>query len=215
MESILNYIGKLDSTYIKEYIPDNVGIYAEPFAGSFNCGFNLISEGFVGSCLLNDKDEFISNFWDCVKDNPYKVYYFIMENYDACIKSSDYRKVLDRLRDSANKFERAAYEYIWCLTDKFSNKEDNQLKKINLDIRNVIKSANMLSGVTITNMDYYEVLDKYDSHNTLFMMDPPYNTKNVNRFYRNKPANFNHKKLRISLSRITGNWIVRYKKMNT
>ena len=65
-------------------------------------------------------------------------------------------------------------------------------------------------GVDILNMDYKDILHMYDSDTTLFMIDPPYNVKSVNTYYRCNCSRFNHEELRNECRRLKGKWIVRY-----
>ena len=57
MTSILNYIGRMSKIHVIDCI-GKCDTYIEPFAGSFNCGINLITDGFKGKTVLNDKDTF-------------------------------------------------------------------------------------------------------------------------------------------------------------
>ena len=213
MKNVLNYIGKMDKIHLKQYIPESIHTYVEPFAGSFSCGFNLITDGFRGNTVINDKDSFIYDFWFCTKDNPHKLYYIIMNFYlkHKSETEDDFRKSLDILKDSIDCYDRAAYAYLYNNLNNFSKQALNNKVKTPEPIIDFIRIAKLMNKTEVNNMDYSEIIVKYDSNSTLFMMDPPYDTKNVNRYYRENPIKFSHKDLRKRLDNIQGKWIVRYK----
>jgi DNA adenine methylase len=63
----------------------------------------------------------------------------------------------------------------------------------------------MLKGVKITNKDYAKIIEKYDSEDTFFFIDPPYeNTAKV--FY--KDSNFDYERLADMLKSIKGNFLI-------
>lgn len=94
MNSALKYIGKItENINIRKYIDNSIDTYVEPFAGSFNCGFNIMEKGYFGKTVLNDKDYYIANFWKCVKENPDKLIEEIKNIYSQLKYESLFRIV--------------------------------------------------------------------------------------------------------------------------
>ena len=212
MRSILRYVGRMEDVHIKEYMSENTGIYVEPFAGSFNCGFNLMVDGFYGAFVLSDIDKYVYTFWKCVKEDAGKLYKNIVKQYEKYKDSETFKKDIEVLMTSDDEYDIATYEYLFSISDKFSNKPEEQSIQIKSVEDDFIRTSTMLSKVNIANRDYRDTIRLYDTSNTLFLLDPPYNTKNVDRYYRGEPSNFNHKELRAMLDNIHAEFIIRYKK---
>jgi DNA adenine methylase len=67
--------------------------------------------------------------------------------------------------------------------------------------------------ITITNLDYKDVLIKYDSEETFFYLDPPYygfENYYVNHNFEQK----SHSELSEQLKTIKGNWLLSYYKFD-
>ena len=216
MTSILNYIGRMSKIHVIDCI-GKCDTYIEPFAGSFNCGINLITDGFKGKTVLNDKDTFVTNFWECVKHDPEKLYDLIKVIYDNYISFSasdlsDFMSIDDttvykikNCDDEVLKFRAAAYQYLYC---RYYLK--NRVKYDINDKEEFIEASDLLSNTVITNEDYEDILEKYNKGNVFIMMDPPYNLRSVNKFYRNKPSEFEHERLRNILKQSKSRWVCRY-----
>lgn len=209
---IIKYIGQMDKIHIKRYVDNSIDTYVEPFAGSFSCGINLMDDGFFGKTVLNDLDRFVYSFWTAIKENPDKLYDRITSVYNSIIKtdSNSANYILMKIKESDDVFDLAAYEYIYSSNMSINGCKIDKLKLKEIDINAFIETSIRLIGTNITNTDYKECIDKYDSKNTLFMIDPPYNVKSIDKYYRCDCSSFNHKKLRDTINNINGKWILRY-----
>lgn len=206
MNSVLKYIGKMKNIHLCEYIDMNkYSLYVEPFAGSFNCGFNIIEDGYTGRCILNDKDGLIKNFWECVKEEPLKLYGTILKEHEQL---SSNKVDLSKLASDKDNYKRAAYQYIYSQYNNINNLKNSGT--IHLDISNIIQCSNMLHNVKILNLDFKDVIQEYDSNKTLFLIDPPYNISRIDKYYRCNSSEFNHEALRKLIDNIKGDWIIRY-----
>lgn len=212
MRSILNYIGKMPSTYIRKYVDKSIKTYIEPFAGSFNCGFNLMEEGYMGNSVLNDLDTNVYNFWCCVKQDPERLMKTIVELYADIMGSDNINKImeLEKYSKSTEQYLLGAYEYLYRSTIKLSYESDIIIKEPYIDRYKFIDASVRLLDTTILNRNCFDILDMYDSENTFFMIDPPYNVKNINRYYRCNSSEFNHKQLHDRVQSLKGKWVVRY-----
>ncbi|MDE5862135.1 MAG: DNA adenine methylase [Ruminococcus sp.] len=65
-----------------------------------------------------------------------------------------------------------------------------------------------LENVVIENLDFYELIKKYDCNEALFYCDPPYN--NSERYYDNRFEPEDHERLKAILSQIQGRFILSY-----
>lgn len=208
MESILRYIGNMSSISIREYVDDNITLYVEPFAGGFGCGFKLMEQGYLGKSVLNDKNYFVYNFWRCIKDD----YTQVIKNINKLLSEISiykYDDIMEKYKQSTDKYMQAAYEFVYA---KRMNPFNNTINSLNTVVNEAsfIDSSIRLIDTDIENIDYKDIILKYDSDNTLFMMDPPYNVSNVNRYYGNGNYGFDHDELRNIVSSIKGKWVVRY-----
>lgn len=212
MKNILRYIGNMNSIDISNYIDNKCKIYVEPFAGSFGAGFNVMEKRYFRKTVLNDKDYFVYNFWYCIKEDSDAVIKSVEEIYNILkhLKYKDAMLKLEEYRESKDRFIQAAYEYLYMDNkDVFCNNRE-KIKELKIDKDKFTEVGIRLLETDILNLDYSEVLDKYDSEETFFMVDPPYNVNNIDRYYRGSCSKFNHEQLREKLKSLKGKWIVRY-----
>lgn len=212
MKNILRYIGNMSSVDIVPYIFEGCNTYVEPFAGSFGAGFNVMEQKYIPRVVLNDKDYFVYNFWYCIKENSD----FVIENIRKIHKDIyqlDYvsaMKKLEECKNSTDKYIQAAYEYLYMENRYSFNSHNRYIKELNIHEDDFIDASIRLMEVDILNIDCLDILDRYDSDSTLFMMDPPYNVSKIDKYYRGKCSEFNHAGLREKLDGLKGKWIVRY-----
>jgi len=74
---------------------------------------------------------------------------------------------------------------------------------------NVKNIRDRFHNVQIENLDYVEVLGKYDSEDTFFYCDPPYVDVGDD-YYQTEDGGFNHSRFVDSLHDLEGKWIVSY-----
>ena len=212
MKNILRYIGNMNNVDISKYIDDKYKIYVEPFAGSFGSGFNVMEQRYFHKTVLNDKDYFVYNFWYCIRENSGAVIESIEEIYDILkhLKYKDAMLKLEEYKISSNRFMQAAYEYLYMDNKNVFGNTREKIKEPRIDKDNFTEISIRLLETDILNLDYLEILDTYDSDETFFMIDPPYNVSDINRYYRGNCLKFNHEQLREKLKNIKGKWVVRY-----
>lgn len=203
MRSVLKYIGMKNITFnINEY-----NIYCEPFGGSFNCGFKLIENGFKGKLICNDLDKQVVNFWECLRDNPDKLYKEIIELH-AQLKDNNLSKKLTiekRIR-SNDRYKQAAVKY--CYSKEITPENSSKLVKISdmllydLEIFSDILNSEQLQ---LKNTDYSEIFNTYDSDETFMFIDPPYRGKEY--YIENT---INHQELHDKIVNLKCNWLLTY-----
>lgn len=214
MKNILSYTGSMKDIHIRKYIPDYIDTYVEPFAGSFSGAFNLMEDGWINKrIILNDKDKEVINFWRCVQVDSDELYKHIVNmnqqlnyNKNTSVKESIKSLIIDK----TDKFDLAAYEYLIRTNKLFSRYKRKDIKELKITNLDLYELSVQLMNVDILNMDYKDVLHMYDSDTTLFMIDPPYNVKSVDTYYRCECSKFSHEELRDECRKLKGKWIVRY-----
>lgn len=210
-ESILRYTGKIRKTGIFEkLLQEDFDIYVEPFSGSFNLGLKLMTSGKIGKYILNDLDKEVSNFWECLKEDEKELI-------------SEIRKQLKMIKDDhidfveySGKYERAATEFIRRQYQSLKQNKKNTKKVYEIDSRveeRFILNHILLQEVEIYNLEYEEIVRRFDSKNTLMVIDPPYhNVKNINRYYRCNSLEFDHTRLKEVINSLTSKAYIRYGK---
>ena len=225
----LSYIGGKSKigTWIRNYIPNNIETYVEPFSGMFWVFFKLNTPIFknLKTVVYNDVNPLNVNLYLCLKN--YKKFWDMTQNtpienkelFDKC-KSDlfDTEFVLDM--DNPNFDIAIKYAYVlsqvWSGTnpekssfidlkgkyrskfDSFKNKLDDSKWKLYFD------------KITVTeNMDFQEVIEKYDSSTTYFYCDPPYYS--TEKYYANHDFGLEtHERLANTLKATKGKFSLSY-----
>jgi len=206
--------------WIKERLPPH-NIYIEPFGGSFAVGFIMPpSDGSTYRKVYNDLDGHVSNLFKVLRDNceeflrlveltPYSRKDFAASV--AFIEGGDWK--------TAEPIEWARNYLIYNRQSIFGKETGNWC--ISLHGENICMTwnnlPNLISALSsslkeayIECLDYKDVLNKWDSYEALFYMDPPYEGVEQNFYHVNKKDGFNHEELRDRLLTINGSWAISY-----
>lgn len=151
---------------IIEYFPEH-DIYVEPFVGS---GSVFFKKEKVKTEILNDLDKDLVNSYKLIKSVT-----------EPQFESFKMLKTLQQKRDFVNTSPTTTagklYKRLLLSCNTFSSKGKGKLYK-NLNhfskIKNIEDYKKRLKNTKILNQDYKNILKKYDSPNTLFYLDPPY-----------------------------------------
>ena len=213
MGTIIKCIGSKNID-IDKYNIHNYKTYVEPFGGSFKTGFKLIESGFDGTIVYNDKDDKLVNFFEMLQRYPDKLY----DEYNSLINELksyefdvDKENILGYYRKSSEikDIKRAAAEYIY--------KESLTMRGLNLNLREKGTLQNdfevyseMLKKIVILNLDYYNVMQVYDSKSTFMLIDPPYLVNNVSKYYEIVADEFIHDNLFKLVHNLEGSWLLTY-----
>lgn len=202
-------------TQIREKFPSH-HTYVEPFGGS-------------ASVLLNKKPSYAEVFNDLNGDI---VHFFrvLREQREGLIEWLEHvpfaRDVYDEWADDfwsghrpEDDIERAGRFYYL----RFSNfngrldrrngfktgGERNEARSFRSAIETLDAVVARLQEVTIENLDYREILEKYDREDTLFYLDPPY-VDATDPYYSSDDQAFDHGALVEALADVDGYWICSY-----
>jgi len=235
---MISYIGGKSriGKWIVPFYPKDMETYVEGFSGMFWCFFNMDIEHYpnLKNIVYNDFNPLNANLFKCVRNhsrlleecdklvvqekgvvptNPICKQNF--ENFQKEIFANDFI-----IGDEPN-YEVAA-KYVYVLTQVFSGSKPETSKFIDLkgnyhskftSFKNKLgnqKYQKLFESITIVeNMDFEDLLTKYDSPTTYFYMDPPYwKTEN---YYSNHDFDVNdHLRLADKLKSIKGKWSLSY-----
>lgn len=235
---MVSYIGGKSriSSWIVPFYPKDMETYVEGFGGMFWCFFNMELDNYTNlkNIVYNDFNPLNTNLFRCVRNhqellkecnklvvqekgvfptNPICKQNF--DNFQKEIFSDDF------IIGEEPNYEVAA-KYVYVLTQVFSGSKPETSKFIDLkgnyhskftSFKNKLESdkyQKLFESITIVeNMDFQELLNKYDSPKTYFYMDPPYwKTEN---YYSNHDFDSNdHLRLADTLKSLKGKWSLSY-----
>jgi len=205
---IIPYLGEKSkfSNFITPNIPTDISTYVEPFGGMFGVYFSLKFKDI--KFVYNDSNHLNFNLFNHLQSDD-----FINLVKSTNVDKESYKKSLNSLDNKKDK-KQLALDWLIVLTcsspyevgkDSWrGNGEFNMFKLKWFSYKNKINNI-----TDILNLDYKEVIDKYDSKSTFFYLDPPYMGKEE--YYLNH--NFNkesHKELSDVLNNIKGKFILSY-----
>ena len=234
---MLSYIGGKSKIgkWIVPYYDKNMEVYLETFGGMFWCFYNMDLKQFpnLKKVVYNDFNPLNYNLFKCVQ-NPTELLRVI--NSIDCQKQGEditpelYREQFVSFQaDIFNKdFRVQAYDYeiaakyVYVLTQVFSGSKPETSKFI--DLKGKYKSKyltfrdklmkpdwvdHFLKITDVENMDFAEVIQKYDSPSTYIYLDPPYwKTEN---YYSNHDFDRNdHERLANVLHGVQGKFSLSY-----
>lgn len=172
MNSIISWIGgkKLLRKQIEELIPEKPKRYVEPFGGA---GWVLFyKDRWAPEEIYNDKDSRLVNLFKIAKYHPEA-----LEKEMLLLPAS--REIFKELRNSngLTDIQRAA-RFFYVLKRSFAAKGESFAGSRAISQENILRSimdiSKRLDKVVIENLDYKEILKRYDKPTTFFYCDPPY-----------------------------------------
>jgi len=234
---MLSYIGgkSLIGKWIVPYYPKDIEVYCEPFSGMFWCFFNMDLAQFpnLKQIVYNDFNPLNTNLFKCVKNhqelliecNKITVQKKGQYPTDPICKTNfdNFQKEVFTYQFSPGEINyEIAAKYIYVLTQVFSGSKPEKSKFIDLkgkyhskftSFKNKLadsKWQRLFESITnFENLDFEELIRKYDSPKTYFYTDPPYfKTEN---YYSNHDFDRNdHERLATTLKSIQGKFSLSY-----
>ncbi len=225
----LSYIGGKSriGTWIRNYIPNDIETFVEPFSGMFWVFFRLELSNYpnLKTVVYNDFNPLNVNLFNCVRN--YEDFYDVIKEY----KSQD-KELFDKFQseifssdfkvDLSTPDYHTAAKYAYILSQVWSGTNPEKGKFIDLKGKYRSKFDSFKSKLVdkkwqkhfdkITfceSSDFEEVIKKYDSPKTYFYCDPPYfKTEN---YYANHEFGINtHQRLAETLKSIQGKFSLSY-----
>lgn len=233
----LSYIGGKSKigAWIVNYYPQDMETYLETFGGMFWCFFNMDLSKYpnLKKVVYNDFNPLNYNLFQCVQ-NPQELQRALdsvpvqqlgVSNTPPMFKEQFIRFQSEIFADNvvvnSCDYEMAA-KYVYVLTQVFSGSKPEtsgfidlkgKYKSKYLSFRDKLSKPDwvdhFLKISDIENMDFQDVIEKYDSDSTFIYLDPPYwKTEN---YYNNHDFDRNdHQRLADVLNSVQGKFSLSY-----
>ena len=209
---LIPYLGEKSkfASFITPNIPKDISTYVEPFAGMFGVFFSLDFSKFRDvKFVYNDINNLNYNLFYLLKNDRR----FIEIVKGIKVDKEYYRNSLKQIFTETDNMTKAI-NWLIVLTcsapneiGKDSWRGDMEFEVFKLKWRAYEPHLNKISE--ILNIDYKEVIEKYDSESTFFYLDPPYMGRE--KYYINHDFNENsHYELASQLNNIKGRFLLSY-----
>ena len=234
---MLSYIGGKSKIgkWIVPYYPKDMETYVEPFGGMFWCYYNMDLDEYpnLKNIVYNDFNPLNYNLFMCVQ-NPSELLKSVesipcqqrgVENtpteYKDLFKEFQSEIFADDFEINYPDYDVAA-KYAYILTQVFSGSKPESSNYIDLKgkykskyltFRDKLKNEKWLDKFSkinfVENMDFEELINKYDEPNTYFYLDPPY-WKTENYYSNHDFDRDDHERLAKVLNNIKGKFSLSY-----
>ena len=205
--SLINWVGgksQLRKT-IASHIPSDIKAYIEPFGGA---GWVMFYKSKWAECeVYNDINRDLYMLFNIVKFHPEA----LAQEFELTLP---FRQKFKYLKDDFQPLTdiQKATRFMFLLSYSYAGKMDSfaygktrgAKSLINLKKR-IFEVSQRLDRVFLENLDYCEILHKYDNPESFFYLDPPYYVDSVNMY-----DTINHNKLADKLKGIKGRFLLSY-----
>ena len=236
----ISYIGgkKKMQSWIVPFIPKDIGTYVECFSGQFWIFFGMDLNNYpnLKKVVYNDVNPLNYNLYNCVRNHSIlleECNKLVVQEKDVfptnpiCRQNfENFQKQIysdDLIIDSNPNYEVAA-KYVYVLTQVFSGANPEKSKFIDLkgkyhskftSFKNKLKDPKwqkLFESITnVENMDFGDVIDKYDSSETYIYADPPYYIVGEGSYYsKHDFSREDHLRLADKLKSISGKFSLSY-----
>ena len=220
---MIPYIGGKNNMakWIAPYIPGDIETYVEVFGGAYwvYCKSDIHKKRDLKNIVYNDFNKHMANLFYCLR-NPDEIYKRVkdIEAQNENLFNQYQKEVRETIDFELGDYD-LAVKYIYLATQVFSgsrimttgfiklepNKFDMFKRKISQ-----WKYIEKLQKIThIENIDYSEVIKKYDNEKTFFYVDPPY-WKTEDYYSNHEFDREDHEKLCNQLKNIKGRFALSY-----
>lgn len=209
---MIPYLGEKSkySNFIIPNIPTDISTYVEPFGGMFGIYFCLDLEQYTNTKFVyNDINHLNYNLFKYLKDEN-----FLCHLKNIKVDKIFYENAKHNLYNCSDS-EKAIYwlviltcsdSQVNVLERNWKNDSEFEILKIKIGLnKNYFRKID-----SINNQDYKEIINKYDSENSFFYIDPPYYNKES--YYINHDFDNNDKHVELSefLKGIKGRFALSY-----
>ena len=237
---MISYIGGKSKmrTFIVPFIPKDIETYVEPFSGQFWIFFGMKLEDYpnLKQIVYNDFNPLNYNLFRCVVNHQRlleECEKLVVQEKDVvptnpiCLENFDnFQKEIyseDLVLGEDPDYKLAA-KYVYVLTQVFSGANPAKSKFIDLkgkyhskftSFKNKLKKPEwqkLFESIThVENMDFQEVITKYDGPKVYFYVDPPYYVVGEGTYYSNHDfERQDHERLANCLRGIQGKFSLSY-----
>lgn len=237
----VSYIGgksKIAPQLIIPNIPRDIETFVEPFSGQFWTFFKMKLEDYpnLKTVVYNDFNPLNYNMYRCLRNHKK----LLEECERLVVQQKDVYPTDPICKNNFNKFQTEIYskdlilgdepnyeiaaKYVYVLTQVFSGANPEKSKFIDLkgkyhskftSFKNKLKNEKwqkMFERINVVeNLDFQEVIEKYDSPTTYFYTDPPYYIVGEGDYYSNHDFDRDdHERLANCLKNIQGKFSLSY-----
>ena len=236
----ISYIGGKSriSSFITPFYPKDMETYVECFSGMYWCFFNMDLEEYpnLKTIVYNDFNPLNTNLFRCVKNHQE----LLKECNKLVVQQKGVSSTNTICKENFNKFQKELYskdlviggepnyelaaKYVYVLTQVFSGANPEKSKFIDLkgkyhskftSFKNKLsnpKWQKMFESIThFENMDFEEVIRKYDGDKTYIYSDPPYYIVGEGNYYsKHDFTREDHLRLANTLKSIKGKFSLSY-----
>lgn len=236
---MISYIGgkKRMQSWIVPFIPKDIETYVESFSGQFWIFFGMDINEYpnLKTIVYNDFNPLNYNLYLCVRNHVR----LLEECEKLVVQQKDIQPTPPICQENFNNFQKeifnenfqinypdfsVAAKYVYVLTQVFSGANPAKSKFIDLkgkyhskftSFKNKLKNPDWqkkFESITfVENLDFQEVIEKYDSPTTYFYNDPPYYILGEGDYYSNHDFNRNdHERLANVLQNVKGKFSLSY-----
>ena len=237
---MLSYLGgksRIAPKLIIPNIPTDIEIFVECFGGMFWTFFSMDLTQYpnLKKVVYNDFNPLNYNLFQCVR-NPHRL---LAEMNKISCQTKDGEGALEIHKEQFNNFQKEIFDkdfkvgvydyvvaakYVYVLTQVFSGANPSKSKFIDLkgkyhskftSFKNKLKNPKWIKMFEridfVENMDFQDVIEKYDSPTTYFYTDPPYYIVGEGNYYSNHDfGRQDHKRLADCLLKIEGKFSLSY-----
>lgn len=237
---MISYIGGKSriSSFITPFYPKDMETYVECFSGMYWCFFNMNIEEYpnLKTIVYNDFNPLNTNLFKCVKNHQE----LLKECNKLVVQEKGVSPTNPICKENFNKFQKELYskdlvigdepnyelaaKYVYVLTQVFSGANPEKSKFIDLkgnyhskftSFKNKLanpKWQKMFESIThFENMDFEEVIKKYDGDKTYIYSDPPYYIVGEGNYYsKHDFTREDHLRLANTLKSIKGKFSLSY-----
>ena len=233
----LSYIGGKSKIgkWIKNYIPNDIETYIEPFGSMFWCFFSMDLKNFknLKTVVYNDLNPLNYNLFRCLND-PEKLYEAMCK---IPVQQVGVESTPNLMREQFYSFQKTIFapefqiseidydvaaKYVYVITQVFSGSKPEtssfidlkgKYKSKYLSFRDKLKNNKWLSKFSkinvVKNGDFSDIISEFDSKSAYFYLDPPY-WKTENYYSNHNFGILDHVRLSECLGLIEGKFSLSY-----
>jgi DNA adenine methylase len=236
---MISYIGGKSKIgkWIVPFIPNDIETYVEPFSGMYWVFFNMDLKQYpnLKKIVYNDFNSLNYNLFQCIR-NPQR----LLEECEKLVVQEkgveptnpicekQFNEFQSEVFNKELKIEDTNYviaaKYVYVLSQVFSGANPEKSKFIDLkgkyhskftSFKNKLSKPDwvehFISITHVENMDFQDVIEKYDTPKTYFYTDPPYYIVGEGTYYSNHDfGRDDHERLANSLKGIKGKFSLSY-----
>ncbi|MDS0300902.1 DNA adenine methylase [Halogeometricum sp. S1BR25-6] len=202
--------------WIIEHFPPH-SCYVEVFGGS---GAVLVTKESSHTEVYNDQDGDLVQFFKILREREEELVEWLDKVPYAREQHQEWKEDFYSGERPDDPIERAG-RFFYLRYSQYASKyrtasgfagahQRNKARKLRNATEDLHKFAKRFRNVQIENLDFEEVITRYDSDDTLFYCDPPYMDEG-DALYRH--GEFEHERLVDVLEETDGNWLVSYQRL--